>query len=104
MVAQSNGSFIGRSQLDPGCVCLASFACVFGAGHGAGAAHMHHLIIMTMSASIGEIFTTLVWHPASSAEEQLPAYQIILQLFLFVCMSVCSDSDGEHADCLMSET
>lgn len=59
------------------CVSRRARAC---AGQCTGAPRTHRLITMTTSAGVGEIFTTLVWHWASCAEEQLLAYQIILQL------------------------
>lgn len=66
---------------------------VFDAGRSTGALHMHHLIIMTMSGSVGEIFTTLVWHSASSVDEQLPASQIISQLYcVFLFFYICGVS------------
>lgn len=99
MVAQSNGVLLANHSLILDVfilqVCTRSSECVhcarlFGAGRRTGALHMHRLIILTLSASVGEIFTTLVWHSASSTEEQLLAYQIILQLCsLCVCACVC---------------
>lgn len=56
---------------------------------------MHRLIIMTTSADVGETFTTLVWHWTSRAEEQLLAYQIILQLrSVCLCVHVCFIKDA----------
>lgn len=62
-------------------VCIGECLCAFGIGHCTDALHMHWLIRMTASATVGEIFSTLVCCSASSAEEQLLAYQINLQLY-----------------------
>lgn len=51
---------------------------VLGVALRTGVLHMHRLIIMTMSAGVGETFATLVWDLAPSTEEQLLAYQMVL--------------------------
>lgn len=67
-----------------------------GTGYCTGALLMPYLIMMTMSASVGEIFNTLVWHPASNAEGQLLAYQIIYNSVL-LCVSLgLSVTLGNH--------
>lgn len=71
------------------CVCIFVCVCKY-----TGALHMHHLIIMTMSANVGEIFSTLIITSSAKHRRAItgPSNRFITQLWQ--CLSEFSYSWG----------